>query len=171
MKKVSIKPGGAPRPLSCAERFVFGAIWICMESIRSIGSAWKAIIILFYSATVLQSYGSNFEMMSSEDPKLGQDSSHLATPVTGAHRSRSFSHPVGSHSFLVCSPSPCGERPFSLLPVSPLFVARLGFFLRLLLRASLGDVAWRRVTSVQPASRQTTCCRLGNKTFGCCVYC
>ena len=30
-------------------------------------------------------------MMPSEDPKLGQDSPHLATPVTGAHRSRSFS--------------------------------------------------------------------------------
>ena len=45
------------------------------------------------------------------------------------------------------------------------------FFLRLLLRAPLVDVAWRRVASVQPASRQTTCCRLGNKTFGCCVYC
>ena len=49
--------------------------------------------------------------------------------------------------------------------------SRDGFFLRLLLRASLGVVAWRRVASVQLASRQTTCCRLGNKTFGCCVYC
>ena len=32
--------------------------------------------------------------------------------------------------------------------------------------ASSRDAAWRRC-SVQPASRQTTCCRLGNKTFGC----
>ena len=44
--------------------------------------------------------------------------------------------------------------------------SRNGFFLRLLFRVSLGGVAWRRVTSVQPASRQTTCCRLGNKTLG-----
>ena len=61
---------------------------------------------------------------------------------------------MANHSFLVCSPS-LAERGLSLLPVPP-FVARLGFFLRLLLRASFGDVAWRRVASVQPASRQTT---------------
>ena len=108
---------------------------------------------------------SNFEMMPQKTDSRSQDLSHLATPLIGAHRSRGFSHPVANHSALVCSLS-LAERGLSLLPVSPLFVARLGFFLRLLLRASFGDVVWRRVASVQPASRQTTCCRLGNKTLG-----
>ena len=48
--------------------------------------------------------------------------------------------------------------------------SRVGFFLRLLLRASLPTMA-PCGTSAQPASRQTTCCRLGNKIFGCCVHC
>ena len=117
--------------------------WICMES-------KKYSLLICHSSPIIWF---KFRNVVIRRPRMGQDSPHLATPVTGAHRSRSFSHPVASHSFLVCSPSPCGERPFSLLPVSPLFVARLRFFLRLLLRASLGDVAWRRVTPVEPASR------------------
>ena len=119
------------------------------------------LLRLCHSSTTMCS---NFEMMPQKTHSLPQDPSHLATPFIGAHRSRGFLTPwptIPSFSVVL----PLRREAFPLLPVLP-FVARLGFFLRLLLRASLGGVAWRRVASVQPASRQTIRCRLGNDTFG-----
>ena len=163
MKKVSIKPDGAPRPLTCAVRIgclevapsdsKTQLIWTCMES--------KIILSqLYHNSNILCS---NFEMMPPEDPLLVSRPIASCDSVHRSARSRDFSHPVANHSLSVVLP--LRREAFPLLPV-PLFVARLGFFLRLLLRASLGGAAWRRVASVQPASRQTTCCRLGNKTLG-----
>ena len=119
--------------------------------------------------TVLQQCVHISKMMPQKTHSLPQGPSHLATPFIGAHRASGFLTPwptIPSLSIVL----PLRREAFSLLPVPP-FVARLGLFLRLLLRASLGDAAWHRVASVQPASRQTTCSRLGNKSFGCCVYC
>ena len=90
---------------------------------------------IFYSTTAifLQSYVYNFGMMSQKTHSLAQGPSHLATLVIGAQRShQGFLTPWPAIPSLSSSPS-LAEK--GLLP-PPLFVARLRFFLRLLLRAS-----------------------------------
>ena len=91
----------APSPAPCA---------LCLapsDSKHSIscGHAWKARNILLRLCHSSATMCSNFEMMSQKTHSLARDPSHLATPFIGAHRSRGVSHPVASHSFLVCSPS------------------------------------------------------------------
>ena len=121
------------------------------------------------SATVLKSYVSNFELMPQKTHSLAQGPSHPAAPSQERIDPRVFLTPWPAFSSSSSSPS-LTESGLSPCCRFPLFVAQFGFFLRLLLRASPDGVAWRRVASVEQASRQTTCCRLGNKTFGCCVY-
>ena len=55
--------------------------WICMES-------KNYSLLLCHSSTIIWF---KFRNDVIGRPKMGQDSPHLATPVTGAHRSRSFS--------------------------------------------------------------------------------
>ena len=129
------------------------------------GYAWKARIILFWlshSSTII------WFKLRNDTTRRPIVWSRLIASCDSSHRSaqiQGFFSPRGQ-PFLPCLVAlPLRREACSLLP-APLFVARLGLFLRLLLRASLVDVAWRRVASVQPASRRTICFRLGNKTFG-----
>ena len=81
--------------------------WICMES-------KNYSLLICHSSPIIWF---KFRNDAIGRPRMGQDSPHLATPVTGAHRSRSFSHPVASHSLSVVLPlAERGLFPFCRFP-------------------------------------------------------
>ena len=97
---------------------------------------------------------------------LAQDPSHLATPYIGAQRPQVFFSPRGQ-PFLPClvvlplrreACFPVAGSPFCGPAWVLSSVASSG--------VTPDGAAWRQLASVQPASRQTTCYRRGNKTLG-----
>ena len=107
----------------------------------------------------------NFEMMSSEDPL-----------VFKTHRISRLRSQERTDLGIFLTPWPTIPSLFVVLPLRreavpccrfPLLWPGLGSFFGCFFgRYSPDDTAWRHVPPVQPASRQTTCCRLGNKLLG-----
>ena len=145
MKQVSIKPGGAPRPLTCAVRIgclevassdsKIQLIWTCMESKN---------ILLSTPPQFNNILCSNFEMMSPEDPLLVSRPIASCDSVHRSARSRVFSHPVANHSLSVVLPLRREAFPFCRFPLLwPSLGSFFGCFFGRPLVTPRG-VVWRR---------------------------